>query len=200
MSRTANGSARSSRARCTSSSASSAISMWRCRPRSPSRTSTETPCSGCTSPGSDCRSTSTAQTAPGSARSPSDCVLAWRFELRGPDGAELGEVRARSWRARDFAIIDAAGRQIANVTEQWRGLVTHRRGHVRRRSRGHRGADAQSGARYCAVGRRDHEGEGSIAKHVRRPPHELGGTRRPSMSSHLEYPRAPNATEAEVYP
>lgn len=47
-----------------------------------------------------------------------------RFEVCDPDGAELGEVRARNWRARDFAIIDATGRQIANVTKQWRGLVT----------------------------------------------------------------------------
>lgn len=47
-----------------------------------------------------------------------------RFELRGPDGAELGEVRARNWRARDFAIIDVRGGQVANVTKQWRGLVT----------------------------------------------------------------------------
>lgn len=38
--------------------------------------------------------------------------------------AHSSERSARSWRARGFAIIDAAGRQIANVTKQWRGLVT----------------------------------------------------------------------------
>ena len=47
-----------------------------------------------------------------------------RFALNGPDGGEIGETRATSWRARDFAIIDTTGQQIANVTKRWRGLLT----------------------------------------------------------------------------
>ena len=47
-----------------------------------------------------------------------------RFQLSAPDGAELGEVRARNWRAKDFEILDARGGQIANVSKQWRGLLT----------------------------------------------------------------------------
>lgn len=46
-----------------------------------------------------------------------------RFVLTGPDGAELGEVRAQDWRARDFTIVDASGTEIARVAQQWRGLV-----------------------------------------------------------------------------
>lgn len=47
-----------------------------------------------------------------------------RFLLSGPGGVELGELQAQNWRARDFTIVDSAGRQIANVTKQFRGLVT----------------------------------------------------------------------------
>lgn len=47
-----------------------------------------------------------------------------RFLLTGPDGAELGEVQAQNWRARDFTVVDSAGRQVANVTKKWRGLLT----------------------------------------------------------------------------
>ncbi len=47
-----------------------------------------------------------------------------RFEVVGADGAKVGDVRARNWRARDFAFVDASGRTVANVTKQWRGLAT----------------------------------------------------------------------------
>lgn len=47
-----------------------------------------------------------------------------RFELTGPDGAPVGEVQARNWRARDFVILDTNGQQVADVTKQWRGLFT----------------------------------------------------------------------------
>lgn len=47
-----------------------------------------------------------------------------RFQLGDPDGAEVGEVRARNWRAKDFEIVDTGGGQIANVTKRWRGLLT----------------------------------------------------------------------------
>ena len=45
-----------------------------------------------------------------------------RFALLDPRGARLGEVRARSWRAKDFSVLDAAGQPIARVTKRWAGL------------------------------------------------------------------------------
>ncbi|MFP3881578.1 MAG: phospholipid scramblase-related protein [Actinomycetota bacterium] len=47
-----------------------------------------------------------------------------RFGINAPDGTELGEVRAQNWRAKDFAIVDSQGQELARVTKQWRGLVT----------------------------------------------------------------------------
>lgn len=47
-----------------------------------------------------------------------------RFLLAGPDGRDLAEVRAQNWRARDLIVVDPADRRIANVTKQWRGLLT----------------------------------------------------------------------------
>jgi uncharacterized protein YxjI len=47
-----------------------------------------------------------------------------RFELTGPGGEQLGEVQARNWRARDFVVLDANGQQVADVSKQWRGLLT----------------------------------------------------------------------------
>jgi uncharacterized protein YxjI len=47
-----------------------------------------------------------------------------RFNLLGPAGEQLGEVRAQNWRARDFVVVDAQGNQVANVTKKWRGLFT----------------------------------------------------------------------------
>ncbi len=45
-----------------------------------------------------------------------------RFSLLDPGGAQLGEVRARNWRAKDFSVLDAAGQPIARVTKKWAGL------------------------------------------------------------------------------
>jgi uncharacterized protein YxjI len=45
-----------------------------------------------------------------------------RFTLLDPRGARLGEVRARNWRAKDFSVLDGAGRPIARVTKRWAGL------------------------------------------------------------------------------
>jgi uncharacterized protein YxjI len=45
-----------------------------------------------------------------------------RFTLLDPGGAQLGEVRAHNWRAKDFSVLDGAGQPIARVTKKWAGL------------------------------------------------------------------------------
>jgi uncharacterized protein YxjI len=45
-----------------------------------------------------------------------------RFTLFDPRGAQLGEVRAHNWRAKDFSVLDGAGQVIARVTKKWAGL------------------------------------------------------------------------------
>jgi len=45
-----------------------------------------------------------------------------RFTLFDPRGAQLGEVRAHNWRAKDFSVLDGAGQPIARVTKKWAGL------------------------------------------------------------------------------
>lgn len=45
-----------------------------------------------------------------------------RFGLSGPDGAQLGEVHAQNWRAKDFAVYDAAGQRAGQVTKKWAGM------------------------------------------------------------------------------
>jgi uncharacterized protein YxjI len=45
-----------------------------------------------------------------------------RFTLLDPRGAQLGEVRAHNWRAKDFSVLDGAGQPIARVTKRWAGL------------------------------------------------------------------------------
>jgi uncharacterized protein YxjI len=45
-----------------------------------------------------------------------------RFTLLDPGGAQLGEVRAQNWRAKDFSVLDGAGQPIARVTKKWAGL------------------------------------------------------------------------------
>jgi hypothetical protein len=45
-----------------------------------------------------------------------------RFTLLDPGGAQLGEVRAHNWRAKDFSVLDGAGQAIARVTKKWAGL------------------------------------------------------------------------------
>jgi uncharacterized protein YxjI len=45
-----------------------------------------------------------------------------RFELRSPDGVELGAIHAQNWRAKEFAVLDADGRQVGEVDKKWAGL------------------------------------------------------------------------------
>jgi hypothetical protein len=45
-----------------------------------------------------------------------------RFALADPRGEPLGEVRAENWRAKDFAVLDAQGREVARVSKKWAGL------------------------------------------------------------------------------
>ncbi len=45
-----------------------------------------------------------------------------RFRLADPGGRPLGEVRAQNWRAKDFAVVDAGGQEVARVTKKWAGL------------------------------------------------------------------------------
>jgi hypothetical protein len=45
-----------------------------------------------------------------------------RFTLLDPRGAQLGEVRARNWRAKDFSVLDGGGQPVARVTKRWAGL------------------------------------------------------------------------------
>ena len=45
-----------------------------------------------------------------------------RFALLEPGGAQLGEVRAENWRAKDFSVRDGAGQELARVTKRWAGL------------------------------------------------------------------------------
>lgn len=47
-----------------------------------------------------------------------------RFTITDPSGAEIGEVRAQNWRAKDFTVTDQAGTEVAQATKKWRGLVT----------------------------------------------------------------------------
>lgn len=88
-----------------------------------------------------------------------------RLRLTGPDGAELGQVHAQNWRARDFAILDATGQEVATVTKQWRGLVTealHGRRHLRRGAgRGGRAAPEPRAGRR-PLGGRHHAAEGHV--------------------------------------
>lgn len=46
-----------------------------------------------------------------------------RFSLFDPAGGAAGEVRAQNWRARDFAVMDASGTEIARVAKQWAGVA-----------------------------------------------------------------------------
>jgi uncharacterized protein YxjI len=45
-----------------------------------------------------------------------------RFTLLDPRGVQLGEVRARNWRAKDFSVLDGGGQPVARVTKRWAGL------------------------------------------------------------------------------
>lgn len=46
-----------------------------------------------------------------------------RFALTGAGGEPLGDVVAENWRAKDFAVRDAAGNEVARVTKRWGGLA-----------------------------------------------------------------------------
>lgn len=45
-----------------------------------------------------------------------------RFNITSPDGVDLGSVHAQNWRAKDFAVYDADGRQVGAVNKKWAGL------------------------------------------------------------------------------
>ncbi len=45
-----------------------------------------------------------------------------RFDLVS-DGQLVGAIQAENWRAWDFAILDAAGTEIARITKKWEGLA-----------------------------------------------------------------------------
>ncbi|MFP3913449.1 MAG: LURP-one-related/scramblase family protein [Actinomycetota bacterium] len=47
-----------------------------------------------------------------------------RFTLSDASGSEIGEVRAENWRAKDFAVVDTSGNEVARATKKWRGLAT----------------------------------------------------------------------------
>lgn len=46
------------------------------------------------------------------------------FAVTGPNGDDLGELRALNWRAREFSFTSPAGVELSRVTKQWRGLAT----------------------------------------------------------------------------
>lgn len=47
-----------------------------------------------------------------------------RFSIVDASGAELGEIRAQNWRAKDFTVTDHDGHEVAQTTKEWRGLAT----------------------------------------------------------------------------
>ena len=47
-----------------------------------------------------------------------------RFTITDATGAEIGEIRAQNWRAKDFTVTDRAGHEVARATKEWRGLAT----------------------------------------------------------------------------
>lgn len=47
-----------------------------------------------------------------------------QFAVTDPDGSDLATVKAENWRAKDFAVVDTQGQELARVTKQWRGLMT----------------------------------------------------------------------------
>ena len=46
------------------------------------------------------------------------------YALEDGSGAVAGEIKARDWRSRTFTMLDPAGIEMAQVTKQWRGLLT----------------------------------------------------------------------------
>lgn len=47
-----------------------------------------------------------------------------RFTIFDSAGAEIGEVRAENWRARDFVVSDSTGGEVMRTAKKWRGLAT----------------------------------------------------------------------------
>ena len=46
------------------------------------------------------------------------------YVLTDASGTDVGEIRAKDWRSRNFQVTDALGADVAHVTKQWRGLFT----------------------------------------------------------------------------
>ena len=46
-----------------------------------------------------------------------------RFRLEGADGGVLGAINAENWRAWDFSIQDASGKEVGRITKKWAGLL-----------------------------------------------------------------------------
>jgi uncharacterized protein YxjI len=46
-----------------------------------------------------------------------------RFGLHDTAGNEIGQIRAENWRAWNFSIVDAGGREVARITKTWEGLA-----------------------------------------------------------------------------
>jgi uncharacterized protein YxjI len=49
-------------------------------------------------------------------------VVRSRVQVARPDGTPVG-IQAENWRAWDFSISDAAGREVARITKTWEGLA-----------------------------------------------------------------------------
>lgn len=46
-----------------------------------------------------------------------------RFDLIGPNGNNLGQIRAENWRAWDFSIVDTTENEVGRITKKWEGLM-----------------------------------------------------------------------------
>jgi uncharacterized protein YxjI len=46
-----------------------------------------------------------------------------KFDLNGPGGEKLGEIKAENWRAWNFAIVDATDREVARITKKFVGVT-----------------------------------------------------------------------------
>ena len=46
-----------------------------------------------------------------------------RFDLVGPQGEKLGQIKAENWRAWNFSIVDTADREVARITKKFVGVA-----------------------------------------------------------------------------
>lgn len=46
-----------------------------------------------------------------------------RFDLNGPAGEPLGQIRAENWRAWNFSIVDNSEKEVARITKKWAGVA-----------------------------------------------------------------------------